>query len=164
MTGIVIRHVKPDDATTLHQIYSQPDTQANTLHLPYSSLQMWTERLSHLQPGVHNLVACLDGAVVGQCALVVADRARRRHTASLGMGVDENYRNRGVGSALMAAMVDLSDNWLQVTRLELTVFTDNAPAIALYQRFGFETEGTARGYAMRNGELIDAHYMARLKS
>jgi len=63
----------------------------------------------------------------------------------------------------MAAMIDLCDNWLQITRIELSVFTDNDKAIALYHAFGFRIEGTAQGYAMRDGAMIDTHYMARLK-
>ncbi|WP_370425834.1 GNAT family N-acetyltransferase [Pantoea vagans] len=164
MSEIVVRHVMPEDAAALHRIYSQPDTQASTLHLPYSSLQMWQTRLASPQPHSHLLVACIDEEVVGQCALHVEERRRRRHVASLGMGVDERYRQRGVGTALMREMVSLCDNWLQVSRMELTVFVDNGPAIALYQRFGFEIEGTARGFAIRHGELIDAHYMARVKA
>ena len=80
------------------------------------------------------------------------------------MGVDPAFHRRGIGSALMAAMIDLCDNWLQVTRIELTVFADNDNAIALYHKFGFRIEGTAQGFAMREGTLIDTHYMARVKT
>ncbi|VTP81893.1 putative acetyltransferase YhhY [Leclercia adecarboxylata] len=38
-----------------------------------------------------------------------------------------------------------------------------AAAVALYQRFGFEIEGTGRKFALRNGEYVDAYYMARMK-
>jgi putative acetyltransferase len=88
MSEIVVRHVTPEDAAALHRIYGQPDTQASTLHLPHSSLQMWHTRLATSQPHAHLLVACIDDVVVGQCALHVEERARRRHVASLGMGVD----------------------------------------------------------------------------
>ncbi len=57
----------------------------------------------------------------------------------------------------------LCDNWLRVERIELTVFADNAPAIAVYKKYGFEIEGTGRRYALRNGEYVDAYYMARMK-
>ena len=40
-----------------------------------------------------------------------------------------------------------------VLRIELTVYTDNAAAIALYRKFGFEIEGTHRAYALRDGRL-----------
>jgi putative acetyltransferase len=63
----------------------------------------------------------------------------------------------------MATACDLADRWLPVRRIELTVYVDNAPAIALYTRFGFEREGLLRQYALRDGGYIDAYAMARLR-
>jgi len=77
ISEITTRHVMPEDATALHRIYSQPDTQASTLHLLHSLLPMWHTRLASPQPNAHLLVACLDEAVVGQCALHVEERPRR---------------------------------------------------------------------------------------
>ena len=73
------------------------------------------------------------------------------------------WQNRGVASALIRTMIDMCDNWLRVDRIELTVFVDNEPAIAVYKKHGFEIEGTGRRYALRNGEYVDAYFMARLK-
>ncbi|VFT66960.1 N-acetyltransferase GCN5 [Escherichia coli] len=73
------------------------------------------------------------------------------------------WKNRGVASALMREMIEMCDNWLRVDRIELTVFIDNAPAIKVYKKFGFEIEGTGKKYALRNGEYVDAYYMARVK-
>jgi len=58
--------------------------------------------------------------------------------------------------------LDLADNWLGMSRVELTVYTDNAAAIALYEKFGFEKEGTHRRYAFRDGAYVDAYSMARI--
>ncbi len=69
--------------------------------------------------------------------------------ATFGIGVDPRYHGKGVGSRLMQAMIDLCDNWAAIERIELTVFTDNPAAMALYRKFGFEIEGTSRAYAMR---------------
>jgi putative acetyltransferase len=80
------------------------------------------------------------------------------------MAVRDDWQGRGVGSALMAAAIDLADNWLGFRRLELTVYVDNAAALALYRRFGFEVEGTLRQYALRAGAFVDAYTMARLVS
>jgi len=87
---------------------------------------------------------------------------RQSHVAGLGMGVHDAWTGRGVGAALLEALIDSADNWLGIRRLQLTVYADNAPAIALYRRFGFEIEGTHRAYALRDGRYVDAHAMARL--
>lgn len=79
------------------------------------------------------------------------------------MAVSAGHQGRGIGSALMREMIDLCDNWLRVDRIELTVFADNEPAIAVYKKHGFEIEGTGKRYALRNGEYVDAYYMARMK-
>ncbi|MBN1565512.1 MAG: GNAT family N-acetyltransferase, partial [Anaerolineae bacterium] len=85
------------------------------------------------------------------------------HVADLGMMVHADYQGRGVGSALMVAALDLAENWLNISRIELTVYTDNAVAIALYEKFGFEIEGTLRDYAFRGGKYSDTYLMARLR-
>jgi putative acetyltransferase len=51
-----------------------------------------------------------------------------------------------------------------VSRIELTVFTDNERAIALYRKHGFEIEGTHRAYALRAGVYSDTYSMARIRA
>ena len=63
----------------------------------------------------------------------------------------------------MQAGLDLADNWLNLTRLELEVYSDNEPAIRLYERFGFEREGVLRQHAFRAGQYVDSIMMARLR-
>ncbi len=63
----------------------------------------------------------------------------------------------------MRAALDLAQNWLGLTRIELKVYTDNPAGIALYKKCGFEIEGTHRRYAFRDGGYVDAYSMARLK-
>ena len=70
---------------------------------------------------------------------------------------------RGIGAALLGALIDTSDNWLNLKRLELTVFVDNEPAVRLYQKFGFEIEGTRRAAAFRDGQFVDMYEMARVR-
>lgn len=99
---------------------------------------------------------------MGNLGLRVEANPRRRHVASLGMAVHDDFAGRGVGTALMRAALELCDQWLQVTRVELTVYVDNDAALALYRKFGFVIEGTQRAAAFRDGELVDLHVMARL--
>src|SRR3712207_8890917 len=50
-----------------------------------------------------------------------------------------------------------ADNWLNVLRLELDVYVDNEPAVALYRKFDFEIEGTHRQAAFREGRYVDTY-------
>ncbi|UMX49294.1 GNAT family N-acetyltransferase [Klebsiella pneumoniae] len=75
-----------------------------------------------------------------------------------------SQQGRGVASALMRTMIDMrATTGCASSVLSWTVFADNAPAIAVYKKYGFEIEGTGRRYALRNGEYVDAYYMARMK-
>lgn len=162
MSDIVIRHAEPKDVEAIRQIHAQPEVYHNTLQVPHPSEPMWRERLTD-RPGVKQLVACIDDTVVGHLTIDVNQRPRRSHVADFGICVDAQWHNRGVASALIRTMIDMCDNWLRVSRIELTVFADNAPAVALYRKFGFEIEGTGKQFALRNGEYVDAYYMARMK-
>ena len=79
------------------------------------------------------------------------------------MAVRDEWQGKGVGTALMRAAVDLADRWLNVSRLELEVYTDNEPAVRLYKKFGFVVEATLRAFAYRDGGYVDAYSMARLR-
>ena len=57
----------------------------------------------------------------------------------------------------------MADNWMNLHRVELTVFADNQAAQRLYRSFGFEVEGVLRDYALRDGVYVDTVSMARLR-
>ena len=166
-TGLIsIRRSQVADAAALAQLLSHPEVLPGLLQLPYATEEQWRQRLNdNLAPGRTDLplVAVLDGEVVGSAGLHPAGPAlRRRHVMSLGIAVAAQAQGRGVGTALMAALLDYADNWGQVLRIELTVFVDNERAVELYKRNGFEIEGRMRGYALRNGRYVDTYAMARL--
>ena len=162
--NITIRAAEPGDYDAIHETMMQPRAQSETLQLPYTSLEVFRKRATDVPPTDHILVAEVDAKLVGNVALIGNVRhIRRRHAASLGITVHDAWQGKGVGSALMQAAIDLADKWLQYTRVELTVFTDNAHAIDLYKKFGFEIEGTHSNYAFRNGEYVDVYAMARLR-
>ncbi len=162
---LLIRHAEPPDYEGMRDVMSQPRALAGTLQLPFPSLEMWKKRLADQKDTDKVLVAVIDGRIVGNLGLhAAAAQLRRRHAYGLGMAVHDDFTRRGVGTALMASAIDLADNWMQIQRLELTVYVDNAPAIALYRKFGFEIEGTHKRFAFRDGAFTDSHTMARIHS
>jgi len=163
---ITLRRASASDAAAMALLMSEPQVARQLLQLPWQSAEQWHSRLvDGQQPGQPDLllVAERNGELVGNAGLHAPSSAvRRRHVVSLGMAVQLAAQGQGVGKTLVAALIDYADHWLPVLRIELTVFTDNAPAIALYRHFGFEVEGTHRAYALRDGVYVDALFMARL--
>lgn len=163
---ILVRRATTRDAAAFARIMGDPAVFAGLMQLPLPSEELWAARLAELsKPDRQDLmlVAELHGEVAGSAGLHPAGTAlRRRHAMVLGISVAREFQRRGVGTALMAAICDYADRWAGVLRLELTVYTDNDAAIALYRRFGFEVEGTQRAYALRDGAYADVYAMARL--
>jgi len=165
MPTITIRRSTTQDAAAYVRIMGDLEVLPNLMQLPYTSDEIWRQRLTdNNAPGKTDLhlVAELDGVVVGNAGLHPAPAMRRRHAAMLGIAVAREAQGRGVGSALMQAICDYADEWAQILRIELSVYTDNERAIRLYERFGFVREGTHRGYALRAGAYVDSYSMARL--
>ncbi|GAB4451944.1 MAG: GNAT family N-acetyltransferase [Anaerolineae bacterium] len=165
MTNVIIRAFHPTDLEPLYRLRQMPKAQRDTLQLPFVSFELFQQRFAQPDTNVHSLVAVLadSGELVGNLGLVRQKNPRRAHTGDIGMAVHDDYQGQGIGTKLMAAAVDLADNWLGLTRLELTVFADNSHAIRLYEKFAFKKEGTLRAYAMREGRLVDVYAMARLR-
>jgi len=161
--SIEIRRVEPSDGLAIKEIYACKSVYNATLQLPYPSQQLWDKRLSNLPDNVYAFVATLDGSVVGNIGLEVNKNPRRRHVASFGMGVKDEVQGRGIGKSLLETTLDLADNWLNLIRIELTVYTDNDAAIGLYKKFGFTIEGESAMYAYRDGHYVSALQMARIK-
>jgi len=159
---IRIRSAEPGDAEAIFEILDGPVAQANTMQPPWVSVEERRQRVAFNPDGRH-LVATIDGRVVGEAGLHLQQQARRRDVASIGMAVHDDFAGQGVGTALLRALIDLADNWYGLRRLELTVFTDNAAAVHLYEKCGFVVEGTAKGFALRAGQYVDAYYMARVR-
>jgi ribosomal protein S18 acetylase RimI-like enzyme len=117
--------------------------------------------LDGLAAGNPLFLAVEDRAVVGWCDVTRRAHATLRHSGVLGMGVAASHRGRGLGAALLGATLERCAA-CGITRVELVVRADNAAAITLYRRHGFELEGRLRGYLIVDGEPQDALQMARL--
>lgn len=167
--GVTLRRARPDDADAFVAMMSDAAVYPGTLQLPYADAAVWRHRLSNpaaatgvVTADLH-LVAVHDGQVIGSAGIhPAAVSVRRRHAMGLGITVTRDWQGQGVGQLLVTALCEHADNWAGVLRLELTVFADNTRAVALYQRNGFEIEGTHRAYALRDGVYVDVYTMARL--
>jgi ribosomal protein S18 acetylase RimI-like enzyme len=100
-----------------------------------------------------------DGRQVGNAGVRETDAPG---VLSLGMAILPEARGRGGGRALLEAIFAHACS-CGAHKLELEVWPDNAPAIALYTSAGFQVEGRRHDhYRRRDGSLRSALLMARL--
>lgn len=108
------------------------------------------------------LVAEAEGQVVGLLGMECGSRHRIRHRATLHISVAQGWRGRGVGTALMGCALDWATAHPHIEKVSLQVLADNAPAIALYRRFGFREEGRRPREVRRGpGDYVDDILMYR---
>ena len=164
MLDITIRAAELEDSEGLTALYACPKVLAGTLRMPYTSVKSTRQRLENMPETAHSLVAiATDGnRLVGNLGLIGHPSPPRRHAASIGIAVRDDCHRQGVGSQLLTEALKMADDWLHLSRIELMAYVDNAAAIALYQKFDFEIEGTLKKYAFRAGKYVDAYTMARI--
>jgi RimJ/RimL family protein N-acetyltransferase len=116
-------------------------------------------RSARRSPHAAVFVADEGGQLVGRLSVARDPHPASSHVADLGLLVAASHRRLGIGRALL----ERAAAWAReagVTKLELHVFPHNAPAIALYEDFGFVREGYRAGHYRRGDELLDAILMA----
>ncbi len=112
-------------------------------------------------PGYLILVAELNGKIVGIARLFPGScGSKDKHTAELGTNILREYRNRGIGTRLVAETLA----WARAQgyeKITLSVFSTNARAIHVYEKLGFEREGVRRKQFRVRGEYVDDVLMAK---
>lgn len=162
---LTVRHAEASDAEAIHAICHHPDVLYWTVDLPFAPTEVTHHHLLQTKDGNYVLLACDGPIIAGMLRLSIYPSPRMRHMGRIGpVAVHPEHQGKGVGSTLMKAAIDLADNWLNLHRLHLLVFADNAAAIKLYQKAGFVEEGRLQDLAFRAGSYVDGILMARMKS
>lgn len=105
---------------------------------------------------VQYVVRC-NGDIVADASLHRLTR-RMSHRAEIGISVAKEYWGRGVGTALMEEMIAFAKQ-RGIRQLNLQVRSDNARAIRLYEKFGFQKVCTFPAFFCVDGIDVDFDLM-----
>lgn len=105
------------------------------------------------------VVATIDGKVIGWCDIVPRSAKGASHVGTLGMGVRKEWRRRGVGRLLLTECLALARS-ASFEKVELEVYSDNIPAVRLYESVGFLKEGVRVRGRKLEGRYQDIIHMA----
>ena len=117
--------------------------------------------LDNISHGYPQLVAVSAGQVIGWCDVVPKPRPIYAHAGVLGMGLLPEFRGQGLGGRLIRQTLAAA-RVFRLNRVELSVRENNAGAIALYKRVGFEIEGLQRNATRVEGVYENVVLMATL--
>ena len=163
-TRIIIRPLRLADANDIYELMHMPNVLWGTSLLPSTTVDRWHKIIESWAQDehMHIFVAEVQGKVAGIVNLHVGTD-RQSHVGDIAMAVHDKHQGQGIGKMLMLTVIDLADNWLNLLRLEMDVYTDNERALRLYKNFDFEIEGRKRLDAFRSGSYIDSYILARLR-
>ncbi len=163
---MLIRHIQREDAKQLLQLQLQLDQETQFMLREQgersTSIEEQRQHIDFvLTRGGMIFVAEHDGQIVGHLGATIYAFRRVRHSATIVIGIIQEWTRRGVGNSLFTAM----EEWAQqkhLHRLELTVMTNNTAGIALYKKRGFQIEGMRKDAYLVNDRYIDEYSMAKL--
>jgi ribosomal protein S18 acetylase RimI-like enzyme len=156
-----IRAAKPEDVASFHACLDAVARERRWLAMveapPLEQVRAFLALGS--ARGVIQRFAVEGARVVGWCDIAPNPLEGFRHGGTLGMGLLEGYRERGLGAALLRdTLAGVRDGGL--ARVALEVYSTNSRALALYRRFGFAEEGVKRSARILDGRSEDVVCMA----
>jgi len=100
-------------------------------------------------------VAEQEDRIVGMIEGTIPQSQEYAHGCEFGMSVLAPFRGQGIGRELILRLLDWAES-KQLWRVELSVFSNNAPAIKLYTSMGFQEDGRRENAVrLRDGGLCD---------
>ena len=165
---LVLRSCTPDDAEALLKVFIQTLGETDNLLIYPDECEYTTESEAQFLKGKQDsereceILAFLDGRLVGTAGITaVGTQIKLRHRASFGVCILKEFWGLGIGEQLVRACID-SARKAGYIQLELDVVADNARALALYKKLGFEEYGrNPKGFLLRTGECKELVYMKK---
>ncbi len=146
--GTQIATLAAEDWPAVRSIYEEGIASGNATF--ETELPAWADwHKAHLP--APRLVATASRRVIGWAALSpVSSRAVYVGVAETSVYVDAAWRGKGVGCALLEAVIKGSES-LGIWTLQASIFPENTASLSLHQALGFRVVGTRERIARRDG-------------
>ncbi|MEW6639421.1 MAG: N-acetyltransferase family protein [Pseudomonadota bacterium] len=159
-----IRDAGPADTARLAEIYAFHVRHGLSTfeEVPPSAGEMAARLAAVRALALPYLVAERDGRVLGYAyASAYRPRAAYRFTVENSVYLDEGLGGQGIGSLLLAALIERCEQgpWRQM--IAVIGNSGNAASLALHRRHGFRNVGTLTSVGFKLGRWVDTVLMAR---
>ena len=162
--NVIVRDTEDADLPTIQTIYAHEVLHglATFEEVPPTIDGLLTRRAGIVKLALPYLTAELGGEVVGYSyAAPYRPRLAYRYTLEDTVYVAEGMQGRGIGQALLSALIARCEPapWRQM--IAVIGDSDNAGSIALHQRLGFRNVGTLDAVGFKLGRWVDTVLMQR---
>ncbi|MGN1402502.1 MAG: GNAT family N-acetyltransferase [Bacillus sp. (in: firmicutes)] len=166
--SFVVRTAAPDDAAKVRALMKMIMEEAPYLVTTEAEFTITVDQEKQFLEQMNGdygklaIVAERENEIIGFLDFHNGNRHRTAHQGSFGMTVKKEYRQLGVGTALLKTLLQWAEDHPLIEKVCLEVFAENEAAISLYKRFGFREEGVKRKAVKTSaGTYHDLLLMAR---
>lgn len=166
--SIIVRSAQLEDAQALMKqmraVVAEGTFMVTTVEEFNATLEQGEELITAYssEEGKILLVAIAQDQLIGSLHFKNGVRRRLAHQGDFGMSVHKEWRERGVGSALVQSLIIWSYANPLIEQIRLSVLATNEAAIRLYTTMGFVLEGRLMNQAkLDKGTYTDLILMAR---
>ncbi len=157
----IIRKATTEDANEVVALVKQVMAEVSFFHKEPEEFSITAvEESEYIKRTSLFLVAEIEGKMVGSTTLQRGNSVRTSHVGDFGITILKEYCGFKIGTLLMEEVI----KWCKengVEKIELEVFEENTPGIALYKKFGFIEEGRRNRNIKIHGEYKNTLLLAR---
>lgn len=153
---VILRVIDKGDAPgfqkIINSIIPENDFNPTSKRVTLKEQEKWTKEMVAMVKKKYRVVICalVGTRLVGSCELgPYVDR--QSHSGSIGMSIIKDYREEGIGTAFMEALLEIAKKEFKLKLIDIAAFATNKRALRLYKKFGFRQYGVLpRGYFVKN--------------
>lgn len=158
--GLEIRYTTEDDRVYLKQWLHNPNlAKAFPMSSEYEVEDAVVRWISFAKYKC-SLTAVMYGVPCGIATLYLQPYRKLVHQCEFGIIISEELRSKGVGGALLLAVMKLAKEQFRIELIHLQVHAEN-PAIRFYQRYGFREFGRQNSWMKEDNSFIGRVFMER---
>jgi RimJ/RimL family protein N-acetyltransferase len=133
--GVVLRPTSQDDLPFLREFFADPDVYRYWGGAPLADVEIRAKYLGRRSPAVECFIVEKDGQDAGYAQLHVADDGGEGGGMDLVLG--RVFRGRGIGTAVVMAVVGYVRSYLGWQRFPVDPDADNIRGVAFWTKVGF---------------------------
>lgn len=165
---IILRNAEASDGDDLIQYLKTSTSESPYLIREPEEVTLTSEQeVSFIQGRIEDerelmLVATINGELVGNCSLMGAGPFKRyQHRCDIAIALYQKFCGAGIGEIMMKTVLEVAKK-IGYEQAELEVIADNAAAIKLYKKLGFENYGRFPNHMKyKDGTYADAIWMMK---